>query len=95
MDSNSISAIHQFLPEPFKPSTTPLRNSTAITSQSSSTGDSMKDTMEHFKDSTNWKLLRNMARIRSKFGEEATIFLLLNYRAMIQGIPKMIKDIVI
>ena len=95
MGSNSISAIHQFLLEPYKLSTTLLRNWIAIISQSSRTGDSMKDTMEHCKVSTSWKLLRNMARIRFKFGEEATISLLLNYRAMMQGILKMIKDIVI
>jgi hypothetical protein len=39
-------------------------------------GDLMKDTMELYKDSTSSKLLKSTGKSRSKYGEEASIFLL-------------------
>lgn len=53
----------------------------------------MRDTMEHCKDSINWKLLRSMGNNRFRYGGEAMIFLLLSWKLMTQDILKMIKDI--
>jgi hypothetical protein len=49
--------------------------------------------MELCKDSTSLKLSKSMEKIRSKYGEEASISLLQNLKTTMQGILKTIRDI--
>lgn len=90
--TNSISAILQYLLVPFKPSTTPQTKLTATTSLLSRTGASMNDTMEPYRDSTKWKPSRNTVKSKCRFGEEATIFLLLSSNSLTKGTHSSTKD---
>ena len=93
MDISSIFAIHLSLLEPFKLSTMQLIKLTVTIFLLSKTGDSMSVTTDHFKVSTNWKLSKNMEKTKLKYGEEVTIFHLLNSKSVTSDTPSMKRDI--
>ena len=49
--------------------------------------------MEHYKDSIRLKQQKNMVKLKSKYGEDPMIFLLLLLMPKTQEIQSMIKDI--